>query len=258
MKSTFFLTTAFAALTLAAPLAKRQCMIDECGVQTCNDTPTCTTYEDGSVACVAKRSLPATNIVVKRQCYIDEAGAQSCLDTPVCRENEDGSVICVGKRSEEGLMKRQCYIDEQGVQHCVDTTPGCPPKDGGETPPPSYEEPSTYEEPPKSEEPSGDEQPPTTEQPPSYPVKREAKNNGMTRRACYFDDQGQQHCSTTSNCTTRDDGSVVCVGKREAEAEVESDLMKRQCYFDAQGKQHCNDKPRCTKRPDGSVVCVSK
>ncbi|CZT17815.1 uncharacterized protein RCC_03651 [Ramularia collo-cygni] len=137
MKAVFITTVALAALAWAAPLSKRQCFVDEHGVQGCIDNPICTIHDDGSVSCISKRDN-----IQKRQCYVSKDGVQSCIDNPQCHKNEDGSVYCVSKikRSESVTMeerdalptneKRQCNFDEEGDPDCVET-PTCDPKEDG-------------------------------------------------------------------------------------------------------------------------------
>lgn len=84
-------------------------------------------------------------------------------------------------------------------------------------------------------------------------AKRSDADTVLTKRQCYITEDGKQHCINEPTCTKREDGSVVCVKKRDAE-----ELQKRQCYVDEEGEQHCIDKPTCYKQEDGSVVCVAK
>ncbi|KAL9530433.1 hypothetical protein SMMN14_06133 [Sphaerulina musiva] len=117
MKSTFFAAVAFAALSMAAPITKRQCYIDANGIQKCVSTPPqCTSHADGTITCISQGSssspeaekekeeaatenstLPPTysSPPTKRQCYINKAGQQTCVKNPTCTTREDGTVVCV-------------------------------------------------------------------------------------------------------------------------------------------------------------------
>ncbi|RCI10898.1 hypothetical protein L249_5228 [Ophiocordyceps polyrhachis-furcata BCC 54312] len=37
------------------------------------------------------------------------------------------------------------------------------------------------------------------------------KTNDLTRRQCWVDTDGSQHCNNTPRCTTHPDGSISCV-----------------------------------------------
>ncbi|KAM3418181.1 hypothetical protein BST61_g6384 [Cercospora zeina] len=207
MKSLFFATAVFAALSLAAPVTKRQCFISSTGIQTCITNPTCTTNSDGSVVCVSKNKRDPlfsgsrenndeALLLSKRQCYITEAGEQQCIDNPTCTENEDGTVYCVSKKNKrdaeeaEALQKRQCYIDQEGEQHCIDN-PTCYKNEDGSVYCVSKRSMNDAEERDAEER------------------DAEAEGEQLQKRQCYVDEAGEQHCIDNPTCYKNEDGSVT-------------------------------------------------
>lgn len=119
------------------------------------------------------------------------------LSTPPIKKKE---------QQKTNQQKQQCYIDANGVQKCVSTPPQCTSHADGTITCISQGSPSSSSSSSEAEKEKEEAATENSTFPPTYSV-----STPPTKRQCYINKSGQQTCVENPTCTTREDGTVVCV-----------------------------------------------